>query len=190
MMPRTAFISGPLDAPDEYFDTHYRARIDQAIRDGDNFVMGPVAGIDTMALQYLLAHPDGVLPRRITVYMAHFEYQTVARRKSFEALGVNVREVGDVHTTTGMRDAKMTEESDYDVLRYRSESEAKEWYGSAWWPRVSNTEMNERRRKGVWSREYTLGGSVREEGEREEHEESEKETSTKSKRFKRVFGLK
>ena len=60
--------------------------------------------------------------------------------------------------TTRERDAAMTAASDYDILRYRTEEEAREVYGKGWWPRVSNTEMNERRRAGVSSQEYGLGG--------------------------------
>jgi len=68
-------------------------------------------------------------------------------------------------TTTRQRDEKMTEDSDYDILRYRTEDEAKEFYGSGWWPRVSNTEVNERRRRGERSLAYNLGGSVKPLGE-------------------------
>lgn len=41
----------------------------------------------------------------------------------------------------------MTDASDYDVLRYYTEEEAKGVYGSAWWPKVTATENNERRRR-------------------------------------------
>ncbi|KAF2186357.1 hypothetical protein K469DRAFT_707018 [Zopfia rhizophila CBS 207.26] len=157
-MLRTAFISGPLDASEEYFNTHYVPHLQTAIQKGDHFVMGPVAGIDTLSLHYLLS--QNVDPKRITVFMAHFEYQNASWRKSYEELGVSVKEVGSLGTTTRDRDAAMTQASDYDILRYRSEEEAKELYGSIWWPRISNTEMNERRRKGVTSQAYNLGGSV------------------------------
>jgi hypothetical protein len=62
---RTAFISGPLDPTEEYFATHYKARIDTAIAEGHNFIIGPVRGIDALALGYLLE--NGVEPERVKV---------------------------------------------------------------------------------------------------------------------------
>jgi len=50
-------------------------------------------------------------------------------------------------TRTQERDAAMTKASDYDILRYRTEEEAKEFYGKLWMRHVTNTELNERRRK-------------------------------------------
>jgi hypothetical protein len=152
-----AFISGPIDADSTYFTAHYKAHIDSAISAGHSFVMGPVAGIDTLSLHYLLA--ANIEKPRIAVYMAHFEYLNTTWRSQYIALGVNVRDIVDAGTTRE-RDAAMTKESDYDILRYRTEEEAKAFYGSKWWPRVSNTEMNERRRRGVISGNYTLGGDV------------------------------
>ena len=154
---RVAFISGPLDPDDEYFATHYAPRIDAAIQAQHSFIMGPVAGIDTVSLHYLLT--KGVAPDRIKVYMAHFEYLSTNWRTQYLDLGVGVQDVVDA-TTTQERDAAMTRDSDYDILRYRTEEEAKKLYGAGWWPRVSNTEMNERRRRGVTSRAYTLDAST------------------------------
>ncbi|OCK79849.1 hypothetical protein K432DRAFT_271007, partial [Lepidopterella palustris CBS 459.81] len=146
MSSRVAFISGPLDSSDSYFTTHYAPKILSAIAAGDSFVVGPVRGIDTLALHFLLSPPQNISPDRITVFMTHTEYATQSWREEYEKLGVKVFEEG---VTTRDRDAAMTRESDYDILRYRTEEEAKELYGEAWWPRVSNTEMNERRRKGI-----------------------------------------
>lgn len=61
----TAFISGPLDPTDEYFETYYKPKIDNAITQGHNFIIGPVRGIDALALQYLL--DNGVAPDRVTI---------------------------------------------------------------------------------------------------------------------------
>lgn len=116
-------------------------------------MIGPVAGIDTLSLHYLLS--KNIDPLRITIYMAHFEYLSTRWRSPNISLGVNVRDVEDAVTTRD-RDAAMTRDSDYDILRYRTEEEAKMLYGSMWWPRVSNTEMNERRRRGVVSEAYVL----------------------------------
>ncbi|KAF2475546.1 uncharacterized protein BDR25DRAFT_301172 [Lindgomyces ingoldianus] len=174
---RTAFISGPVDASPDYFSTHYIPLLFPAIAAGDAFIMGPVPGIDTLALHFLLS--QSVDPARITVFMAHFEYADERWRKRYEELGVGIRDVEDAQTT-GERDAAMTANSDYDILRYRNEEEAKEWYGEMWWPRVSNTEMNERRRMGVVSKAYNLRGSVAQapvvqrEGEGDERKEQKR----------------
>lgn len=149
----TAFISGPLDSTEEYFSLHYKPKIDDAISQGHNFIIGPVRGIDALALHYLLS--QNIAPSRITIYMAAFEYTNAAWRRAFTNHDVHVHCVEDA-VTTAERDAAMTRDSDYDILRYRTEEEAKELYGSSWWPRVSNTEMNERRRNGITSRSYKL----------------------------------
>ncbi|KAF2655435.1 hypothetical protein K491DRAFT_778736 [Lophiostoma macrostomum CBS 122681] len=109
-----AFISGPLDATDAYFESHYRRRIDAAIASGHSFVVGPVMGIDTLALEYVLSRI--VDPQRVTVYMAFFEYANPQLKRHFENMGVQTKCVGDVTATTRDRDAKMTEDSGYDIL--------------------------------------------------------------------------
>ncbi|KAF2450089.1 hypothetical protein P171DRAFT_428172 [Karstenula rhodostoma CBS 690.94] len=65
--PPTAFISGPLDPSAEYFATHYKPKIITAIAAGHNFIIGPVRGVDALALQYLL--DQGVAPERVSVYL-------------------------------------------------------------------------------------------------------------------------
>jgi hypothetical protein len=151
MTNRTAFISGALDPSESYFADYYASRLDQAIADGDDFVVGPMPGVDRLALDYLLSH--GVDPERITVFMTEFESKGLQHRKSYEDLGICVH-IGGI--TTRQRDALMTEASDYDILRYRTEAECKELYGKMWRPRVSNTEMNERRRNGVYHERYIV----------------------------------
>jgi hypothetical protein len=182
-----AFISGPLDADEKYFHTWYRAHIDVAIASDHAFVLGPVAGIDTLALTYLLEH--GVSGSRITVFMANFEGADKERRERFEGLGVEIQIVREA-MTTGERDAKMTEQSDYDVLRYRTEEEAKRVYGEAWWPRVSNTEMNERRRRGVGSQAYRLDGGEGNGSVRVVDERDGRERGGFMGRVRRVFSWK
>jgi hypothetical protein len=108
--------------------------------------------------------------------MAPFEHVSPTWLASFTSLGVNVHCVADAVTTRD-RDAAMTRDSEYDILRYRTEDEARECYGSGWWPRVSNTEMNERRRRGDGSQEYRDGGK--------EGKVVEKERGSK---FGRLFG--
>ncbi|KAK4507723.1 hypothetical protein PRZ48_001458 [Zasmidium cellare] len=149
----TAFISGPLDVSTAYFTRYYRSRIDDAISSGHKFVIGPLSGIDALALEYLLSR--NVESSRIKIYMAGFE---IASRPTFVAEmkrrlgddGVVEAKKGDGTDalTTWDRDAAMTRDSDYDILRFRTEAEQKSIFGDRWGPRVSNTERNWRRRKG------------------------------------------
>jgi len=142
---RTAFISGPITPPSSYFPTHYGPQLLTAIAAGDSFVVGPAAGIDTVALQFLVS--QRVPSQKITVYLA--EFQELALRdglKWFEDLGGNIKVEG---ITTGQRDAAMTRDSDYDVLRIMKVEEQKELYGAFYYARVSNTEKNERRRMAL-----------------------------------------
>jgi hypothetical protein len=113
-----AFISGPLNPTDDFFNTHYKPRIDKALASGHSLVVGPVPGIDQIAVKYVLSLDPKVDPQRITVYMAHFEYATDEWRRPHEELGVKIKCVGDEKATTRDRDAKMTEDSGYDILRY------------------------------------------------------------------------
>lgn len=142
---RTAFISGPIEPGVDYFHEHYEPSIGDAISAGDSFTMGPAPGMDTMALQFLLE--EKVHPSRITIYLT--EFQEISLRdlkKWFEGLGGNVKVEG---VTTSNRDAAMTRDSDYDILRYMSVEEQKKFYGARYFPRVSATEKNERRRLGL-----------------------------------------
>jgi len=63
--PLTAFISGPLDPTEEYLELHYKPKIDNAIAQRHSFIIGPVRGIDALALRYLL--DNGVAPERVTI---------------------------------------------------------------------------------------------------------------------------
>ncbi|KAK3679960.1 hypothetical protein LTR78_000337 [Recurvomyces mirabilis] len=134
--PRVALISGPLEVSHEYFKHYYEPRITKAIAADDHFVVGPVSGIDALALDHLLdtAH---VPPSRISVHMAGFE--ALSRPvfvKKLESRGVQVVNVSEA-TTTWDRDAAMTRASDYDILRYRTEWEQQAIYGHRWRARGS-----------------------------------------------------
>lgn len=147
--PRIAFISGPIDTgPDEaYFNTHYKPHIDTAINSGHNFVIGPItSGIDADALTYLLEYP--ISPSRITVFMTVAEDN--AWGQGFRDRGVNVYVLEDIMATSQNRDAEMTAQSDYDILRWRTENEARRFYGPLYREgHLTNTERNWRRRRGV-----------------------------------------
>lgn len=141
--PKVAFISGPIQPPAGYFEKHYAPKLNKAISSGHSFVIGPAPGMDTESLRYLIA--AGVHPDRITVYMAHFEEEKILGKgiQWFINLG------GDLHiegVTTEARDAAMTRDSDYDILRYMTVEEQKNLYGRYYYPRISQTEKNEKRR--------------------------------------------
>ncbi|KAL4812915.1 hypothetical protein BDW67DRAFT_188150 [Aspergillus spinulosporus] len=146
---KVAFISGPIDSgPDNvYFRTHYIQPINAAIAAGHNFVIGPIlSGVDADTLDYLLTYP--VAPSRITIFMTIAEDS--AWGNIFRARGVNMFVLEDRQATTQNRDAAMTAASDYDILRWRTEEEAREFYEELYRPgRVTNTERNWRRRRGL-----------------------------------------
>jgi hypothetical protein len=141
--PQTAFISGPVRPEDGYFSTHYAPRILAAIEAGHLFVTGPAPGVDSIALDFLLA--NGVSPDRITIYMTYSESKWNEYGRKAKDSGVGIKVTG---VTTTERDAQMTADSDYDILRYRTEEECQKLYGKCNIPgHVSATEKNERRRK-------------------------------------------
>ncbi|CAA7263287.1 unnamed protein product [Cyclocybe aegerita] len=140
-----AFVSGPITFPDNYFTTHYEPRISAAIEAGHAFVMGPAMGIDAVSLRYLVT--NGVDPENITVYLSEYESKALQERVQwFIDLGGKIHIEG---VTSADRDAAMTRDSDYDILRYMPIEEQKEFYGVDYFPRVSATERNERRRQGL-----------------------------------------
>ncbi|KAL4783798.1 hypothetical protein BJX76DRAFT_357699 [Aspergillus varians] len=149
VQPTVAFISGPIDtsANAAYFHTHYKPQIDVSIAAGHSFVIGPLtSGVDADALSYLLDYP--VPPSRITIFMTIAEDS--AWGEQFRRRGVNVHVLEDITATSQNRDAAMTEASDYDILRWRTEGEAKEFYGTLYRPgHLTNTERNWRRRRGI-----------------------------------------
>lgn len=155
--PEVAFISGPIDTGPgaEYFKTHYIAPINAAIARDHRFVIGPIpSGVDADALEYLLAYP--VDPSRITIFVT--ESEDLIAGDGFRARGVNVQVVGDRTTLPRERDAAMTAASTYDILRFRTEEEARELYGRAYRPgHMTNTERNWKRRRGSPVREVPDG---------------------------------
>jgi len=138
-----AFISGPLVVETGYFDKHYAPRIQQAIREGHLFILGPSRGTDTLAFDFL--KKSGVPASRIRVYLNSSEETRIRGVfKQFEQAGGSVVMVKGGHD---QRDEAMTRASHYDILRYRTEQECQVLYGAAYRKRISGTEKNELRRK-------------------------------------------
>lgn len=48
------FISGHRDVTEEEFEKYYIPKINEAIREGDTFVVGDYEGVDQMAMNYLM----------------------------------------------------------------------------------------------------------------------------------------
>ena len=155
-----AFISGPLEVEPAHFDTHYAPRIQQAIREGHHFILGPARGTDTLAFEFL--KNSGVPASRIRVYLNSRE-ETHIRRvfKRFEQRGGSVVVVKGGHTE---RDEAMTRASHYDILRYRTEEECQAFYGPTYRKRISGTEKNELRRKAGLGLDMSLESRFRESG--------------------------
>src|SRR6266567_1963251 len=107
-----AFISGPLEVEPPYFDTHYAPRIQQAIREGHHFILGPARGTDTLAFDFL--RKNNVPASRIRVYLnTSEETRLKGGFKRFEQAGGSVVVVKGGHT---QRDEAMTRASHYDIL--------------------------------------------------------------------------
>lgn len=142
-----AFISGPIDTgPDEsYFRSHYVPMIEAAIANDHDFVIGPIPhGVDADALNYLLAR--SVRPKKITIFVTPSENAWWG--KNFRALGVNVHVIDGQMTSE--RDTALTKASTYDILRVRTEKEARDFYGKLYRKgHVTNTERNWKRRRGI-----------------------------------------
>jgi hypothetical protein len=146
---KIAFISGPIEADNTYFESHYLPALTTAISQSHSFVLGAAKGIDTLAFRYLLS--SGISPSKVTIYLANHQRAWQQRYTSFEARGGKILVVGRNHVE---RDEACTKASHYDILRYRVEEEARLLFGQRYRPRISGTEKNERRRKSgvglVW----------------------------------------
>ncbi|KAF9045382.1 hypothetical protein BJ165DRAFT_1404576 [Panaeolus papilionaceus] len=146
--PQVAFISGHVEVGDDYFKEHYVAKIQTAVSEGHYFVIGPAPGIDTIALHFLVNEAQ-VDPSRITVYFAEFQKKALDQLQTnliMDGYTINTKIEG---ITTAQRDEAMTRDSDYDILRFMTEDEQRALYGHRYYPRISNTEKNYRRRHGL-----------------------------------------
>lgn len=162
--PSIALVSGHTDLSNSDFDANYIPQLEAALTAGHNFILGDAAGVDTLALAYLLSADvlsryGNVVPR-ITAYPSR--KHNIAKLR---AMGLTVVSPDDaslkVERTVVVvpregkdsrrwhhiqRDANMTAASDYDILYVRTDEESRALYGDKWRPRVSATEMNRRRR--------------------------------------------
>jgi len=142
-MPKIAFISGHTNLSSVEFEKHYLASIQEAIINGDSFVIGCANGADSLALQYLLA--QGVAPSRITIFV--YERWPAAQEAHLERSKKTGAQVQTGFQSYSERDAKMTSVSDYDIAWVRPAEEAKKLLGEAYKPgKISGTQRNLERR--------------------------------------------
>jgi len=162
--PQRAMISGHIDISDVEFATQYIPALDEALAHGDNFVLVNAKGLDTLAPAYLLGNGNLDVKTRIMVHASR-PYNV----QKFEEMGLRVvlNQAGGGGGGGGDRgkekkgrggrgrhldrDARMTRDSDYDILWVRSEDEQRKLYGERCRERVSATELNRRRRGFIHS---------------------------------------
>ena len=110
----TYFISGHRDLTQEEFDKYYIPKISK-ILDSDydaEFVIGDWEGCDKMALEFLLAQP---IYNFITIY-----YVGHTHIKAFGEIPTNFENVYTIQCNTYDEcDAKMTQDSDFDIAWVR-----------------------------------------------------------------------
>lgn len=66
--PRVAMVCSSEDITEEEFCSHYKNRLDLAIKSGDNIILGDRTRLDTLALAYLLRKDGDLMRSRITIY--------------------------------------------------------------------------------------------------------------------------
>jgi|SRR6478609_8589327 len=123
---KVAFISGHIDLTQEQFSTHYVSKIDKAIEENHEFVLGNSFGCDEMALRYLKS--KNVSPDKITIHhresrcdQFNKQHLTIA---DLRAMGYN--KIISGFTTFDERDESMTLVSDYDIAWVRPDMQTKE----------------------------------------------------------------
>ena len=88
---QVAFISGHTDLTQDEFQCNYIPRHDTALQDGHIFILGDAAGVDTLALTYLLSddlrtkYPD-ILPR-VKVFASRKHNISRLRSLGIEVIG-------------------------------------------------------------------------------------------------------
>ena len=102
-MPITHFVSGHLTLTETEFQQHYQSALDQALANGDAFVVGDARGADAMTQAYLHGKTDAV-----TVY--HM-FTSPRHNPGFKAIGG--------FQTDEARDTQMTHDSDSDIAWVR-----------------------------------------------------------------------
>ena len=106
---KTAHISGHLDLLITEFEEHYIPKIQSAIDDGHNFVVGSTKGADLFALKYLRKNLKD--KSRVTVYNS----RTTTPVDKFEGFNCCAEKFDSFDAA----DYAMTMNSDYDIAWVR-----------------------------------------------------------------------
>lgn len=130
-MVKTYFISGHLDLSEEDFRLHYVPKIDNAIEEGANFIIGDAFGADLMAQLYL--KENNIATDKVTI--CHMYKKPKNKNPS------NYPTIGGFKNHDE-KDSYMTEHSDEDIAYVRSIEEQKRLYGDKYRYRISGTEKN------------------------------------------------
>lgn len=134
-MSKTYFISGHTDLSHKEFLKYYQEKIDQAINENANFVIGDATGVDLFAQNYIAS--KNVDRTKIIIY--HLFDKPKNNPNNYPTQGG--------FKTHNEKDAAMTKNSNEDILWFRSADESKLFYGDKYNPkRISGTETNHIRR--------------------------------------------
>lgn len=134
-MKKTYFISGHLDLTESEFNEHYISKIQYALNNNYNFVIGDARGADSLAQKYLLntAQKHNI----VTIY--HMFEKPRNNYGNWKTIG------GFKDDDT--RDSQMTYDSDDDILWIRSIEEQKKRLGGKYNPsHINGTTKNAMRR--------------------------------------------
>lgn len=142
-MKKTYFVSGHLDLTETEFNEHYIPKIQKALCDECNFVMGDARGADSFTQKYLSNHArESGYPfhDQITVY--HMFDKPRNNYGKFKTIGG--------FDNDDSRDAQMTNDSHEDILWIRPIEEQKKKLGAKYNPfHISGTTKNAIRRTEI-----------------------------------------
>jgi hypothetical protein len=133
------FISGHIDVDEEFFNLHYKEKIDEAINNNGNFIIGDAVGIDRFAQIYLYDKLKNE-QHRLTIYHMFDKPRFLINN--------NIKCIGGFKSDND-RDKAMTLNSDIDIAYVRTNEECKILYGDKYDPKRKNGTLKniERRKK-------------------------------------------
>lgn len=139
----TYFISGHTNLTQDEFDTHYKQKILELLKDDNNkFVVGESIGVDRMA-QDLIA--DYIKNVKHDIFMSQLTIFHVGRFPRYKSDGY-IKSIGGFKSHSE-KDAAMTIASNYDIAYVRPIEESKKLYGDKFNPKMkSATQRNIERR--------------------------------------------
>lgn len=121
-MRKTFFICGHGDLTEEEFNKYYMPKINNALKEDSNFILGDTYGADSVVQKYLSK-------------LAFTDYPNLYEKVLVYHIGIKPRNnFGNFNTKGGFtdeeeRDSEMTKNSDEDILWIRSPQEQKKILG-------------------------------------------------------------